>query len=68
MTNADRLNAAIRERCAALGYTFKPWQPTPWEVDGPGPPAWAGTGAWSSEWFRVWRLRERLIAEISEGS
>ncbi len=42
MSKADRINEAIREHCAALGYTFKPWQPVPWEVDGPEPPAWAG--------------------------
>jgi hypothetical protein len=66
MSKAADISAAIERLCQARGYHFKPWQPRPWEVDQPEPPAWAGgvTSAWTQEWPRIWRLRQQLLAEI----
>jgi hypothetical protein len=68
MTQVERINAAIQQRCEQIGYRFKPWQPTPWEVETPEPPAYAAAGSvWGSEWPRVWRLRQQMIAELGRG-
>lgn len=60
----DRINAAVRDHCAAMGYQFKPWHPVPWEVDGPSPPAYAAETDWGRAWARVWQLRVRIVAEL----
>jgi hypothetical protein len=63
---ADSRVAKLKAQCAARGYTFAPWSPAPWEVDGEAPPAWAAGTAWSREWPRVWKLRQRLEAKLLE--
>ena len=42
----------------ALG--LKPWQPSPFDIDGPEPPTWASPGPWRDSWPMV----AGLLAEL----
>ena len=50
------LYAAIRQR---------PWQPSPLEVDGPEPPAWASSG-WRTQWEVMWQVRQEIERKLAE--
>lgn len=41
---------------------LKPWQPNPFECDGPEPPAWAKGTAWAADWPMMWKIRQDLEA------
>jgi hypothetical protein len=43
----------------ALGV--KPWQVSPFDVDGPKPPTWAADNAWAESWPWAWEARKALI-------
>ena len=41
---------------------LKPWQPSPFDIDGATPPAWSRAGPWRDDWALVATLRAELEA------
>jgi hypothetical protein len=48
----------------ALG--LKPWQPSPFDIDGPAPPVWATGTAWAASWDAVADLRKELETALQD--
>ena len=41
---------------------IRPWQPSPFDVTTPGPPAWASvSGPFHTAWPRAWEIRQALL-------
>jgi hypothetical protein len=54
------------ERALAAAIRQRPWQPSPLEVDGPEPPAWAGHGSgWATQWLVMWEVRQEIERRLA---
>jgi len=65
MTTSKDIDANIRALCDVKGWTFRPWELHPAEVD-EGPNPYPRQSAGATSWRKAQALRRELIKELGE--